>query len=429
MSHATMQELTDAVHGFAPRPDHVSGCDECRTLEARLEGELDLLRRAEARRAPAMRRRLSRAPLVYAAAVLLATLLAVVFHPGVGPTIPGTQEKKVPSLDELLQAALDGKEEALKELRSRGPAILRPLADARHKAGEAGSGAVADLMFELKKSAASADGAVLLGKLDAIRITVDLAGAPFDAAFDYFREITGIDFVTDPGAVAGPAAVTLKLADVPLRRVLDVISLTHGVELDARFGVILVSKPERLWAAPRAEAAPAPLTEAQTKAAREAIAGLGRESMDDREKSAAALRALGRAVIPLLQEHAKNADKEVASRCKDLIDALSPRLAGTLPLAAAWRSQKVAKEDEAIAKKLATMKLDINFAEAELADVVAFLRDFSGLNFLVAKGVEAKVSLKLNDQPLGNALELMTLPVGLDVKIDGGVVVIFEPKR
>ena len=429
MNHPTLDELTDAVHGFAPRPDHVAGCGDCRALESRLAGELDLLRRAESRLAPAARRRrVSPAPIAYAAVVLLATLMAVVFHPGAAP-LPGVQEKKTASLDELIEAALDGKEDAVKELRSRGPAILRPLTDARHKAGEAGNGAVADLVFELKKSAATPEGSALLEKLDAIRITVDLAGAPFDSAFDYFREITGLNFVRDPGAIAGQAAVTLKLTDVSLRRVLDVLSLAHGFEIDARFGVLLVSKPERLWSAPRAEAAPAPLTDAQAKSAREWLAALGRESRAEREKAAAELRKLGRSAMALLQEHAKSADKEVASRCKDLLDALSPRLAGTLPLANAWRSQKIAKDDEAMVKKLATMKIDLNFVDGELADVIAFLRDFSGMNFLVAKGVEGKVSLQLKDSLLGHALELITLPVGLDVKIEGGVIIVFAPKK
>lgn len=336
-----------------------------------------------------------------------------------------------PTTEDLIRKALDGDDDAVKALRAKGPSILRALADARLKAGETkGSGAVADLAFELKKAAAP-EAAELLDKLGAIRVTVDFGNAPLADVLEYLREVSGLPLVTDDDHVTLDAAVSIKLTDVPLRRLLDAVGLAAGFEADARYGVWLLSAPERLWGAPKPER-PAPLGEEEVAAAKRAIQQLGAESIEEREKAAAALAKLGRAAAPLLEEHAKSADKEVAARCRDLADRLNPkRVAGTLPAAAAWRSQKFDKdEDKAAAKKLATMKMDMSFDEAKLEDIAAFIRDFSGLNLLIERGVERTAKrFKVHDLTLGQALELLALPRGLDVKIDGGVIVIYEVKK
>ena len=36
---------------------------------------------------------------------------------------------------------------------------------------------------------------------------------------------------------------------------------------------------------------------------------------------------------------------------------------------------------------------------------------------------------KVKEQSLGNILELLLLPMGLDMKIEGNVIIIFKPRR
>jgi hypothetical protein len=66
-----------------------------------------------------------------------------------------------------------------------------------------------------------------------------------------------------------------------------------------------------------------PLTEADTKAAREHIAQLGSDSFEKREAAFMALKALGGKVLPLLQAALKDAeDAEVRFRLKQLVKDL-----------------------------------------------------------------------------------------------------------
>lgn len=422
MTHATLDELTDAVHGFAPKPAH--SCGPCDALERRLRAEFDLLRRAEARVTP--RRKASFVPVAYAAALMLAITAAVMLYRG-GSTIPA-QEKKEPALADLIRKALEGDDESIKALRTRGPGILRPLSEARLAAGETkGSGAVADLVLELKKEL-QPDSAALLGQLDRIQITADFANASVASVLDYLQEVTGMTMVLDP--VASPEAVSFKLNNVSVRRLCDAMSLLAKVEVDVRFGVIFVSTPDRLWGMTREPAPVAPLTDAQVKAARRLIQALGGESLEDRDKAVAELLKLGRAVIPVLEAQAKNGDKEIASRCKAIVEQLSPKPgAGSLPMAATFRTQKLAKDDEAVRANLERRKLDLNFEGTKLGDIAGFIRDFASLNIIVEKGLEPEITVKAANLPLSQILELIALPRGLDVKIENGVIVIFEVKK
>ncbi len=431
MTHATLRELTDAVHGFSPRPDHVPGCGPCGDLESRLEQELALLRRADGRvaRAP---RRASFAPVAFAAAVLVAITVAIVLYRVETPAINGAQDpkKEPPTVEKLIQAALGGDADALKALRAKGPAILRLLVDARLAAGETkGSGDVSDLVFEFKKAAAA--DSELFAKLDAIQVTVDMSKAPLGETIDYFREVSGLNMAIDEEGITGDHEITINLNGATLRRIFDLLCLNEKLEYDLRCGVLLISTPERLWGKPKAEPAVVPLTENQVKAAREWIAVLAKESPEERAKACTELLKLGRAVVPLLAEAANGKDKAIAAHCKDLVDRLTPKLvAGAIPREGTWRSQKLAKADAEIFTKLTTMKIDLQFKDANLSDIIGFLRDFTGLNFVIEEGVEKTASvLKTKDLSAAHAIELLTLTHGLDVKIEGGVVVIFTQKK
>ncbi len=333
--------------------------------------------------------------------------------------------------DDVIKKAFDGDAEALKTLRAKGAPMLRALTDARLKAGETkGSGGVADLVYDLKKASAREDGVADLTKMQEIRVTVDMKETKLFDVLMYLREITGIAMVTD-SALDTSATVTLRLDDLPVRRILDALTLKAGFEYDARFGVLLFGKPERLWGVPKEPAPVKPLTEEQAKSAREWITGLGSGSIEERGKAGDELEKLGSAVIPLLEEGARSSRKEISASCRLLLARFAPKaIAGAIPAANAWKSQDLtAKEDKAIAMKLDGMTIDLNFDEAGLKDAFAFLRDFTGLNFLLGEGVEGTTSIQLKNSKLADALALMTLPGGFDVKIDGGVVTIYKVKK
>lgn len=77
--------------------------------------------------------------------------------------------------------------------------------------------------------------------------------------------------------------------------------------------------------------------------------------------------------------------------------------------------------DDAAKKKL-EQKLTFNFAETPIAEVAAFLADLTGVKF-AAPGLDAKVSLRLKDAPLGAVLDVICRAAKLKLEkgADGNV--------
>src|SRR5436190_11750905 len=155
MSHATLQELTEFVHGLSSAPEHLATCAACRDTEARLRDELELLRRADARLVPTASRRRpdSRIPLALAASALLAVIALVVSRSGPdnAPGSKGLQDRF--DVKQTINVFLGGKEEESKEARralvERGPEVLGALVDARfHRPASIRPDALAELIFE-----------------------------------------------------------------------------------------------------------------------------------------------------------------------------------------------------------------------------------------------------------------------------------------
>ncbi len=84
----------------------------------------------------------------------------------------------------------------------------------------------------------------------------------------------------------------------------------------------------------------------------------------------------------------------------------------------------------AMNRKLDTMKIDMQFEGAKLEDIVAFVRDFTGMNILVDAAVRDKVDLekpvtfKVKDLVLKNTLKLLLSQFGLDYHINEEKVVL-----
>ena len=363
MTHSTLQELTEFVHGMSPAPDHLASCAECRDTEGRLRGEFDLLRRADARIVPPARRRRpgSLVPLALAAAALLAVTALVVLR-SAPSDLPGS---KAPQdridVKKTIDVFLDGKDEesalARRALVQLGPAALGPLVDARFNGTPSiRPDALGALILELKEQRAGEAGAAIFRKLKEIRITIDMQNAPLSAVVDYLREITGLNINVDPTVEADDRFLSLKVTNVPLHRALDLMGFITPIEYDVRYGLLFIGAPERLFEIPKA--------------------------------------------------------------------------APPLPAAALFRRQEPVVSGKAAMKKMNEMKIDLAFENAPIPDILAFVRDFSGLNILLEPGLgEVPVSLKIRELQLGSALELIALPRGLDVRLEEGAVLIFKPKK
>jgi hypothetical protein len=90
----------------------------------------------------------------------------------------------------------------------------------------------------------------------------------------------------------------------------------------------------------------------------------------------------------------------------------------------------------AIQRKLDTMKIDLAFDNTKLEDILAFIRDFSGLNILLDAAVRDKVdpekqlTFKVKDLVLKNVLKLLLSQFGLDFRItEEKVVLLTDPKK
>ncbi len=314
-------------------------------------------------------------------------------------------------------------------LASRGPAAIPALIAAR-KPGANRAEALDDLLFDLKAAAAGDSGRSLFEKLRKFKLSVDMQSAPPSAILDYFREIGGLNLVLDPGLSAELAAVDLILADVPFRKAIEGLCARAKLDYDFRCGVLLLAAPERLWTA-GAEPRKTPLTAEETKKARGWIVDLGSESPKARDQAAAELRKLGPETVPLLGEAARVTDAETAARAKDLVAELTSRPGrwSRLPDQAAWRSQKLEGADLEIARRLDTTKIHLAFEGVKPEDILGFIREFTELKIEgPAKRSEREVTLKVSDLPVGQCLELLLLPLGLDLRIEKGAVQILERK-
>jgi type II secretory pathway component GspD/PulD (secretin) len=90
----------------------------------------------------------------------------------------------------------------------------------------------------------------------------------------------------------------------------------------------------------------------------------------------------------------------------------------------------------AINRKLETMKIDMSFENTKLEDILAFVRDFTGMNILLDASVRDKVDLekaitfKVKDLILKNVMKLLLSQFGLDYVItEEKVVLLTTPDK
>jgi hypothetical protein len=348
MSHASLRDLTEAVHGFVDLPSHVHDCPDCGGRRKEIERELDLLRRAEARVAPpaASSRGWRRLPVALAAGLTLALLTWILARPGAPPAVPAQEDV----VARFLEGSPEESERAHRELLAQGPAALPKVVEARRKKPDARrADALSALIFELKRRESGDRGKAVYEKLDQIRITVDMQNAPLTAVMDYLAEITELPVSIDPRLSV--EEVDLKVADTSGRHTLDLLTRLTNAEWGFRWGRLYLAPAERLWG-------PA-----------------------------------------------------------------------ALPLANRWRAQEVGAAGQATVRALQTLKMDLAFENTPIADILGFVRDFSKLNIVLEKiGDPEPVTFKGRNAVLGEVLEMITLPQGLDARIEEGTLVIYPRK-
>jgi len=437
MMHPSLEDLTAAVHGWIPPDAHLHECATCRTTAERLRDELTLLRRAEERVTPppSGARVFRLVPLALAVTVLMAVLATILLH---GPgSSPGRLQQRNETPKELVRIFLEKDDaasaRARRELAALGRVALADLAEARRKNPDAArKHELAELLYECKKPPAEDPARQVWEKVATITITIDIQNSPLNAVVDYLREITGSNIVWDSVTDADAATARFKVQDMKLPTALDGLLIEHHLEYDFRHGVLFISPADRLWSAPPDPTPPVPLGEAKIKEARDWISRLASDKPEERDRAHSELKKLGPSVIPVLEEGTRAADSEAAARCRALMDDLRPRSRtwGSLPIANHWRSQTLADADRKVAEKLESRRIDLAFENTAIADILEFIKDFSGLK-LAVRGELPKppVTFKVKGLTVGEVLELCTLPYGWDVTIEEGAVTFFERKK
>lgn len=363
MSHPSLQELTQAVHGLGPAPDHLDLCAECQETVDRLRSERDVLRRADVRLdVPLPKRRAGGlAPLAMAAAALLAVTAAIVLR-SEAPPLPTTSgpAQQAPDVDKLIARFLDGTEKesararellvasasaslpALVEMRRNRPDVLRP-------------DALSALLWDLKRKAAGQAADAILHRLKEARLEVEFRNTPLPEVLAYLAQVSAIGVYIDP--LLDDVSVNLTLKKSTAVQALDLLAILYDLEFDVRYGVLFAGRPHRLFDLPT-------LRQAQDRSA--------------------------------------------------------------IPTAGHWRRQELSTAGADLLRKLDRMTIDLEFANTPLSDVLEFVRDFSEANLILKPNAgHVPINLKAKGLSVASILELISLPLGLDLKIEGNVVILF----
>lgn len=72
-------------------------------------------------------------------------------------------------------------------------------------------------------------------------------------------------------------------------------------------------------------------------------------------------------------------------------------------------------------------KLSLNFQDMDVRALFQVIGDFTSKNVIMGKSVKGKVSLKLKDVPWDQALDLLALQAGLEIRRSGNVIYVDVP--
>ena len=361
--------------------------------------------------------------------------MATLILSGISP-FSSSQEKFPDRVESFLKGDKKASARGREALFKMGPDALSRLVFIRDRnPGAVRINALNTLIFAIKEGYSGEEGRKIFSKVRQIKITIDMQNAPLQAVMDYIREISGLSIMLDPLLDAANLAVSLKSNDISLKECLRILCQKSSIEYEFRSGILFFARPDRLWRNPTPEKEKEkPISEEEVAIARACITLLSSDSFAERDRASAQLRRMGKGVLPILREAIRKNDADLTLRCRLVIGEIGTIKEKTtdlsIPRQATWRIQEVGKEGQPILKKLKQFKIDMAFENSELADILAFIRDFSGLNILGMDGIRSKFSVfKVKELDLGNVLDLLLLPLGLDMKIEGNMIVIFKQPR
>lgn len=103
--------------------------------------------------------------------------------------------------------------------------------------------------------------------------------------------------------------------------------------------------------------------------------------------------------------------------------------AGVLPLNNHWADHPLEGKDKEVSDKLRAVRITLDMSNAPLSAIADYLKEISELRIEVAvEAAERSMSLRVADVRLEHAIELLTLPLGLDARIEGGTVRLAVPR-
>ena len=239
-------ELLDQGGLDATNPDeqaHLEACDACREAWATVAAAGEVL--AEAR--PRSTGRAGRwIPLAAAAAMLLAIFGAIATMKTPSPVTTPEKDPLVLFLEGSTgEEVKKGREALLQSGRKALPglAAVRP----RFK-GNSRYDAIQSLMWDIRIAGAKQDPdqAAIVQKLDTMRIDLSFENTRVEDILAFIRDFSGLNLVLDPTLDAGEVE-KYAMKNNSLRECLEVLCAVKDLDFDLKYGVVLVSKPMRLW--------------------------------------------------------------------------------------------------------------------------------------------------------------------------------------
>ena len=109
--------------------------------------------------------------------------------------------------------------------------------------------------------------------------------------------------------------------------------------------------------------------------------------------------------------------------------ALTVVVLAVLSVAAQAQDDRASDTDKKVRDQLSSMRINLDFTQARLGDVVAYFQEHTGLNFhldaeSLAKQDESRITIRLKDVAIKTALKLILRPRDLGCVLRNGALVI-----
>jgi hypothetical protein len=279
-----------------------------------------------------------------------------------------------------------------------GPSAIRPLLEVR-------SDELNPILDELRFGEGHP-------KIDAMRISIKVCDIQSAGAAKLTFQPQGVRLVFDTAVSERmKERVTLDMQNASAFDVLRAIAKATGTEYGWVRQRLVFSTAERLW--PGEPVRRAPLTDAQSKALREAYANLGDDAPDVRDAAARTVIDLGPAAIALLEKLAVDGTAEQKLQGRALIDKLS-RLAAEAcyPQKLALEGQSGAGAASAIKALSAVAVFDVK--KLPLGQALKELVETASLEVELTSGFDDLVTQWSTDESILDLLYFLVAPIGLD---------------